>query len=115
MNTSLQNCTVLRELLSEAVPSKMNYSLANDHPRTIGDPGIYIITVLLFYSFGIVILMINYMTKNTNESEDYYLKYLEQFRRNQRENTSRNLPSRLALHALNAVNVIQTDEKVTYV
>ena len=84
--------------------------------KNIGDPGVYIVAVLLFYSCGIVILMINYMSKNTSESEDYYTKYLEQLSVSQREynNRGRGL-NRLALQAFNAVNVIQTSEKVTYV
>ena len=97
--------------------SKVNNSNEDvDDVKNIGDPGVYIVCVLLFYSCGIVVLMINYMSKNTSESEDYYTKYLEQLSVSQREynNRGRGL-NRLALQAFNAVNVIQTSEKVTYV
>ena len=60
--------------------------------------------------------MINFMNKNTSESEDYYLKYLERARNDQRESSSRGRGlNKLALQAFNAVNLIQTEEKVTYV
>ena len=89
--------------------------MENDDATT-GDPAIYIISVLLFYSCGIVILMISYMKRDTSESEDYYLKYLEQTRMSQEESFKRVRGlNKLALQALNAVNVIQDKEKVTYV
>ena len=79
-----------------------------------GDPALYIILVLLFYSCWIFCLLVNSMVRQTTESEDYYSKYLEHSERGR----FRGRPSgRLALQALNnAVNVIQfSDEKVTYV
>ena len=111
------NCTLVNELLDQIISLKLNGTMASESGREkIGDPGTYIIAVLLFYSFGIVILMINYMTKSTNESEDYYLKYLEQLRMRQAENYNRSRGlNKLALQAFNAVNVIQTNEKVTFV
>ena len=56
------------------------------------------------------------MKRDTSESEDYYLKYLEQTRMSQEESFKRVRGlNKLALQALNAVNVIQDKEKVTYV
>ena len=60
--------------------------------------------------------MINYMKKDTTESEDYYANYLEQARCRVEEHTNRGRGlNKLALGAFNAVNVIQTEEKVAFV
>lgn len=82
-----------------------------------GDPALYIILVLLFYSCWIFCFLVNSMVRHTSESEDYYSKYLEQVHFNERGRFRGRPSGRLALQALNnAVNVIQfSDEKVTYV
>lgn len=117
MEEDAENCTSKwREIVTNLVSKQINATLSESHEENLGDPGMYIIVVLLFYSCGIVILMINYMNKSPTESEDYYLKYLERARSNylQSSNRGRGI-NRLALQAFNAVNVIQTEEKVTYV
>ena len=47
-----------------------------------GDPVVYIVTVLLFYSCFIVTLMILYMKKNRTEGEENYetIRYLKRAR-----------------------------------
>ena len=83
--------------------------------QNLGDPGHFIIVVLLFYSCWIVCFLLSSMGRHTTESEDYYSRYLEQVR----QGRFRGRPAgRLALQALNnAVNVIQIEknEKITYV
>ena len=111
------NCSQIKYLLDKMIFEEKNASAAHpEEDQNVGDPGIYIISVLLFYSCGIVILMISYMQSNTSESEDYYVKYLEQTRMTQEESSNRGRGlNKLALQALNAVNVIQDKQKVTYV
>ena len=76
--------TKLNNRFSIPLPIYLEVNLDKENDDMyVGNPGIYIISVLLFYSCGIVILMISYMKRNTSESEDYYLKYLEQTKMSQ--------------------------------
>ena len=101
--TTARNCTV--------------DEVQNGSSSGAGDPALYIILVLLFYSCWIFCFLVNSMVRHTSESEDYYSKYLEQVHFNERGRFRGRPSGRLALQALNnAVNVIQfSDEKVTYV
>ena len=86
--------------------------------QNLGDPGHFIIVVLLFYSCWIVCFLLSSMGRHTTESEDYYSRYLEQVRLSERGRFRGRPAGRLALQALNnAVNVIQIEknEKITYV
>ncbi len=117
---ALVNCSTpneeFRTFIENLVISKVNETMQDRPQSNIGDPGMYIIFVLLFYSCGIVVLMINYMNKSPSESEDYYLKYLEQARSSYEHSSNRGRGlNRLALQAFNAVNVIQNEEKITFV
>ncbi|KAG8183835.1 hypothetical protein JTE90_025718 [Oedothorax gibbosus] len=83
---------------------------------------IYIVVVLFFYSFGIGIMMIKYMRKEAEEQEEFkmYRRYLNDSKDTPADAMSRGrLANRLALQALNMVNVIpqtsQAGSKVTFV
>jgi archaellum biogenesis protein FlaJ (TadC family) len=79
----------------------------------------YIIVVLLFYSFGIVFMMVKYMKKEREELEEtkMYKEYVKAAR--DRCTQSKFVPTnRLALTALNTVNVISQpydEERITFV
>ena len=79
----------------------------------------YIVVVLLFYSFGIVFMMVKYMRKERQELEEtkMYKEYVKAAR--DRCTQSKFVPAnRLALTALNTVNVIAqpcAEEKITFV
>ncbi|XP_076373157.1 uncharacterized protein LOC143257964 [Tachypleus tridentatus] len=82
----------------------------------------YIVIVLLFYSFGIAIMMIKYMRKEVKEQEEskMYRRYINVVHEQHRNSMNRaRLANRLALQALNTVNTIlqttQTGSKVTFV
>uniref|UniRef100_T1JEY9 Uncharacterized protein n=1 Tax=Strigamia maritima TaxID=126957 RepID=T1JEY9_STRMM len=83
------------------------------------DAVVYIVVVLLFYSFGIIFMMVKYMRHEHREWEEskLYMRYINAAR-DQGTNRGR-LTNRLALQALNTVNVIpQTTRisgKVTFV
>jgi len=89
-----------------------------------GDPGLYILVVLLFYSCGIILLMVNYIKRDTSDSGDYYIgRYLEPCTpitmhhddRTMDNNSRGRALCKSALTTVNVANVIQTDEKVNYV
>lgn len=76
-----------------------------------------IIAVLFFYSCGIVVLMINYMKKEQNDFEEnnLYKQYVDKRDRCDEYNSRGRCLNRLALQALNAVNVISQDDQGTRV
>ncbi|TRY63388.1 hypothetical protein TCAL_03559 [Tigriopus californicus] len=77
-----------------------------------GDPLFYIIAVLIFYSCGIVVLMINYMKKEQSDFEEtnLYKQYIDKRDRCDEFNNRGRSLNRLALQALNAVNVISQQD-----
>ncbi|XP_040580092.1 uncharacterized protein [Lepeophtheirus salmonis] len=102
------NTTLFEKFIQSVVTNTT--IISNKKRREIeGDPMIYIITVLTFYSCGIIILMYNYMKKEQREQEEanVYKQYLDKARSRYEEFNNRGSSlNRLALQALNAVNVI---------
>ncbi|XP_023319871.1 uncharacterized protein LOC111694990 [Eurytemora carolleeae] len=118
------NCTVALCLTCEdLVRYNLTKGLVYDRRAVEGDPLIYILTMLLFFSAGIASLMIIYMKKEQRDIEEanFYKFYVEAARDRyaQYMNRGRSL-NKLALQALNAVNLISqyqddTGSKVTFV
>lgn len=122
------NVAQLAEYIKDVVDEYNNTSgnsLKWNRREVEGDPMVYIVTVLIFYSCGIVILMVNYMRKEQNETEEenLYKLYVEKARDRCNEINNPNRGSslnRLALHALNAINIIpqsnqEPDKRITFV
>ena len=110
------NATVFDQYIRVVV--KNLTTLSKEQRREIeGDPLVYIIAVLIFYSVGIVILMINYMKKEQHEFEEnnLYKQYVDKRDRLDDVNSRGRSLNRLALQALNAVNVISQDDQTTRV
>ncbi len=110
---------------SEKRPQQENISLAPG--TTSADEGLrqkdailYIIVVLLFYSFGIVVMIIGYLKKERKDLEEE--KFLEDFLREPRPTPTENktgLGAKLALQAINTAGLITQPNtsagKVTFV
>ncbi len=120
------NGTALGEFLRAVVyNASREAARARENRREVeGDPLVYIVAVLLFYSCGIAVLMINYMKKEQNDDVEtaLYKQYVDKRSRCNSLNAEGGGAGggggndeksggvhRLALNALNAVNAISQD------
>merc|ERR1711997_10816 len=114
------NITVLHEYIQKVVQNVSGLT-TEERRKMEGDPLVLIVVVLLFYSCGIAISMIIYMKKEQSESdeEDLYKFYVEKARDRCDEYNNRGSPlNRLALQAVNTVNIVTLPDeqtKVTFV
>lgn len=114
----MQNCSLdvntvgsesissLETVSSDPTPTDTSDWLAR-HTLDKNDPLLYIIVVLSFYSIGVVFMLVKYLKTEREELEEE--KMLEDFLKTKPRSTQEDRTSssgRLALHALNAANVI---------